>query len=175
MAGLISMGMRHVVGCLLIAACAREPMMNEANSSIRETIERYHDGVNHRRPAAIAALFAAGGVWEIAPPFEHRFVGRTAIEEGISGTIGATEVLVQTCAPIVVDVVDASHATARTSMQEFGRFRDGRSMHVAGTYFDELEKEADGVWRFTRRRFVASYADELPVPGKALSPSPSWK
>ncbi len=143
--------------------------MNEDKSTIREVIERYHDGVNRRRPNDIAALFTAGGVWEVAPPFDRRLVGRDAIEEGLTGTIGATEVLVQSIGPVVVELVDARHAVARTSMQEFGRLRDGTSMHVAGTYFDALEK--NGTWRFTHRRFVASYADDLPVPGKALLPT----
>lgn len=138
--------------------------------AIRDTIERFHDGVNRRSPADIAPLFVEDGVWEVAPPFEHRYQGRAAIEKGITGTIGDTEVLVQSCGPVVIDVVDATHATARTSMQEFGRFHDGRAMHVAGTYHDELVKQPDGKWRFVHRRFVAHYADELPVPGKVLGP-----
>ncbi|NNC02188.1 hypothetical protein HJC10_04885 [Corallococcus exiguus] len=50
-------------------------------------------------------------------------------------------------------------------MQEWGRFEDGSSMRVAGTYFDELVNTGDGRWRFTHRRFVAHYADTEPVPG----------
>jgi hypothetical protein len=78
--------------------------------SVRQTIERFHDAVNSRRPSEIAVLFADGGVWEVAPPFERRFEGRTAIEAGITGSIGATDVVVQTCGPIVIEFVDAAHA-----------------------------------------------------------------
>ncbi|WP_169796722.1 nuclear transport factor 2 family protein [Chondromyces crocatus] len=142
-----------------------------STTAVRDTIERFHDAVNQRRADVIATLFAEKGVWEVAPPYGLRFAGRSAIEAGITGTLDATEVLVQSCGPIVVEFVDATHATARTSMQEFGRLRDGTSMHVAGTYHDALERQDDGAWRFVHRRFVAHYADDLPVPGRALFPS----
>jgi hypothetical protein len=151
-----------------LLGCASEDRTMHDKLATRDTIERVHDAVNQHRPDAIAALFTARGVWEVAPPFEHRYEGRSAIEAGVSGTIGATEILVQSCGPVVVDLVDETHATARTSMQEFGRFHNRESMHVTGTYYDELEREADGVWRFVHRRFVAHYADKLPVPGRAL-------
>ncbi|NRD43550.1 nuclear transport factor 2 family protein [Corallococcus exiguus] len=138
--------------------------MNDT-SEIRETIERFHDAVNQRNPQAIGGLFTADGVWEVAPPFEHRFIGPEAIAAGLAGTIGRTVVLVQTCAPIVIERIDARYAKARTSMQEWGRFEDGSSMRVAGTYFDELVNTGDGRWRFTHRCFVAHYADTEPVPG----------
>ncbi|RKI01219.1 hypothetical protein D7Y04_11750 [Corallococcus sp. AB038B] len=66
---------------------------------------------------------------------------------------------------IQIERIDARHAKARTSMQEWGRFEDGSSMRVAGTYFNELVNTGDGRWRFTHRRFVAHYADTEPVPG----------
>ncbi|MBJ6765060.1 nuclear transport factor 2 family protein [Myxococcaceae bacterium JPH2] len=138
---------------------------------VRETIERFHDAVNRRDTARCAALFAERGVWEVSPPFTHRFEGRAAIEQGITGTIGATVFLIQSTGPIVVDLVGEKRATARTSMQEFGRFVDGGSMRVAGTYHDELEKQDDGTWRFVHRRFVVSYHDDSPFPGVALHPS----
>ncbi|WP_342379333.1 nuclear transport factor 2 family protein [Myxococcus stipitatus] len=138
---------------------------------VRETIERFHDAVNQRDAVRCAALFADRGVWEVAPPFSFRFEGRAEIEKGITGTLGATVFLVQTTGPIVVDLAGAKRATARTSMQEFGRFVDGTGMRVAGTYHDELEKQEDGTWRFLHRRFVASYHDDSPIPGVALSPS----
>lgn len=137
-------------------------------TAVRDTIERFHDAINQRRPADVAALFAEHGVWEIAPPYNLRFEGVAAIEKGVTGTIGATEVLVQACGPVVIDFRDADHATARTSMQEFGRFHDGSAMHVAGTYHDELVRQPDGAWRFVHRRLVPHYADDLPVPGKIL-------
>src|SRR5687768_15218665 len=132
----------------MFAGCARETPMTQEKTAIRDTIERFHDAVNRRKPAEVAALFVDTSVWEVAPPFEHAFRGRTEIETGITGTIGATEVLVQSCGPIVIDLVDATHAKARTSMQELGRFKTGASMHVAGTYHDELERQPSGEWRF---------------------------
>ncbi|NBD12360.1 nuclear transport factor 2 family protein [Corallococcus silvisoli] len=132
---------------------------------VREVIERFHDAVNHRDFAVIEALFASEGVWEVAPPFEHRIEGATNIAAGVAESVGKLEFLVQTCSPIVVDLTDATHASARTSMQELGRFKGGGSMRVAGTYFDTLRKDG-GVWRFTHRVFRPRYADAPPLTGQ---------
>ncbi|MBU8900687.1 nuclear transport factor 2 family protein [Corallococcus sp. M34] len=138
---------------------------------VRETIERFHDAVNRRDAARCAELFGAQGVWEVAPPFEHRFEGRAAIEKGITGTLGATVFLVQSTGPIVVDLVSEKRAKARTSLQEFGRFVDGASMRATGTYYDELERQDDGTWRFLHRRFEVSYHEDSPLPGVVLHPA----
>lgn len=138
---------------------------------IRELIERAHDAVNHRDFEALGALYTEDGVWEVAPPFNRHFIGPRDISAGIAESVGRLEVLVQSCSSIVIDLQDATHATARTSMAEFGRFRDGKSMNVAGTYFETLRK-VDGKWRFAHRVFRVRYADDLPVPGQVFENRP---
>lgn len=131
---------------------------------IREVIERFHDAVNQRDFASIGALFAADGVWEVAAPFDRRLEG-PGIAAGVAENVGRLEFLVQTCSPIVIELLDAANATARTSMQEWGRFKDGTSMRVAGTYFDTLRKDG-GAWRFVHRVFHARYADDAVLTGQ---------
>ncbi|MFT4267129.1 MAG: nuclear transport factor 2 family protein [Xenophilus sp.] len=142
------------------------PQPTEDRLQIRELIERFHDAVNHGEPERLGLLFAPDAIWEVAPPFQHRFEGPENIVAGISETVGKLDFLFQTCSPIVIDL-QGNVATARTSMQEFGRFKDGGAMRVAGTYFDAFQKKA-GVWRFTRRTFRARYADDAPLPGTVV-------
>ncbi|AKU94088.1 hypothetical protein AKJ09_00752 [Labilithrix luteola] len=156
---------------LLLTHCAPPPknlpMSDTADrSEIRDLVERFHDAVNHRDFTVLRGLFTNDGVWEVAPPFEHRFVGPVAIEAGIGESVGRLEFLVQSCSPSVVDI-RGEQASGRTSMQEFGRFRDGSSMRVAGTYFDTFRK-VEGRWRFTHRVFRARYADDTPLPGRVF-------
>ncbi|MFB1484920.1 nuclear transport factor 2 family protein [Corallococcus sp. RDP092CA] len=133
--------------------------------AVREVIERFHDAVNHRDFAAIEPLFAADGVWVVAPPFDRHIEGAANIASGVAESVGKLELLIQTCSPIIVDLTDETHATVRTSMQEVGRFKGGGSMRVAGTYFDTLHKDG-GVWRFTHRVFRPRYADAPPLTGQ---------
>lgn len=139
----------------------------EDRLQIRELVERFHDAVNHRDFAVLGSLFTDDGVWEVAPPFASRFEGPAAITAGITESVSRLEVLVQTCSPIAIDLVDASTATARTSMQELGRFEDGSTMRVAGTYFDSF-RNVGGEWRFSRRVFRARYADAPPLDGRVF-------
>jgi ketosteroid isomerase-like protein len=144
----------------------------EDRLAIRELVERFHDAVNHRDFATLGLLFTDDAVWEVAPPFDRRFAGPANIVAGVSESVGRLEFLVQSCSPIVVELQDAAHATARTSMQEFGRFRDGTSMRVAGTYFDAFRK-ADGTWRFSHRIFRARYAEDTPLAGRIFEDAPT--
>lgn len=134
---------------------------------IRDLVERFHDAVNHRDFHVVRGLFTVDAVWEVAPPFDRRFVGPEAIEAGIGESVGRLEFLVQTCSPSVVDI-QGDEARGRTSMQEFGRFRDGASMRVAGTYFDTFRK-VDGRWRFSHRIFRARYADDTALGGRLVT------
>lgn len=141
------------------------PMSADPRVDIRDLIERFHDAVNHRDYGVFAGLFAEDAVWEVAPPFELRYEGKAAITEGVTGSVEKLEFLIQSCSAIAIRIEDGTNASARTSMQEFGRFRDGNSMRVAGTYFDRFRKDEQGRWHFVHRLFRAQYAENTPLTG----------
>jgi len=139
----------------------------EDRLEIRELIERFHDAINHRNFAAIGELFTDDGVWEIVTPLPLRFQGRANVVSGIAENVGQLEFLFQACSPIVIELKDETHAIARTSIQEFGRVKDGPSMRIVATYFDRFQK-VEGVWRISERVFRARYVDQPELSGQIL-------
>jgi len=62
--------------------------------------------------------------------------------------------------------LEGDTATGRTYIQEFGRFRDGRSQLNYSIYHDRYQRTLDG-WKFAERVFEVRYFDTTPLPGSA--------
>ena len=134
--------------------------------AIRDLIDRYNDAVNHRDWAALRETFTEDAIWEVAAPVNLRFQGAGEIAGGIRGSVGRQEFLVQSSSAIVIEQTTSELASARSTMIEMGRPKEGGpGMHAAGTYYDELAK-VNGKWRFKHRIFRVRYMDEIAVPGK---------
>lgn len=145
--------------------------------AIRSLLDRYTDGVNRRDWAAVERVFAADGVWDCggpnAGPMAFRFEGAKSVAQGIGGMVGATPLVIQSNhAPVIH--VDGSRATATSTVNEIV-LTPGATQGTAiwGMYFDEIEKQADGEWRFKLRKFRFAWVDGGANAGQILAQPPS--
>jgi hypothetical protein len=144
------------------------PMSDDARAwedrvAIEQLIYRYSDAVTRADYEQMATVFAADAVWE-SPILEMHFeTAREFIDFQIEGST-ALDVLIQTAANPLIDLVGPDRATATTNIREIIRgtyTTDGvwgpagaeSNVDQYGIYFDEVKK-FDGAWKLTRRLFV---------------------
>ncbi len=131
--------------------------------AIQQLIYRYSDAVTRADYEQMATVFATDAVWE-SPILEMHFESaREFIDFQIEGST-ALDVLIQTAANPVIDLLAPDRATATTNVREIIRGTytvDGvwgpagaeSNVDQYGIYFDDVKK-FDGAWKFTRRVFV---------------------
>jgi ketosteroid isomerase-like protein len=140
--------------------------------AIRSLVDRYTDAVNREDYSALPALFAFDAVWETSGgPIELRFEGRDAVVGALQGMLSSLDFLVQGNSAVVVELA-GDRARTRVSLSEIGRDKLGKGINNRGMYFDDLQKEVDGQWRFVRRAFRFRYAEMTPVTGQVFSIEP---
>jgi hypothetical protein len=111
----------------------------------------------------------------LTPSSSRPSAGAKAILESLSESVGKTVVLIQTVASSVVEVHEATQASART---KFGRFKPnesvawskadkGTGIDAAATYSDQFVKTSAG-WRFARRTFYLRYQNDDALPGRCF-------
>jgi hypothetical protein len=156
------------------AAEARSPNVDVVDIAaanrlaLRELVDRYHAAINQRDFSLLAEVFAPDAVWEALAPVNLHFEGHDAVMSGLRQSVGRQEVLVQSCSGVVVTLRDATTASIRSTLMEFGRERDGGAgWEVVGFYDDEARKDED-TWHFTRRTLRVRYMGKRDVPGKVL-------
>ena len=120
-----------------------------------------------RDPDRFAALFTPDGVWRM-PHIDVALVGPDEIRAWIGRAWPFWEYFVQTVHPGTIRL-DGDTASGRSYVEEFGRFRDGRSHRNYAIYHDRYRRTPDG-WRFTERAYEIRYADSTPLAG---SPDPA--
>jgi uncharacterized protein (TIGR02246 family) len=135
----------------------------EDRDAIQQLIYRYSDAVTRADYEQMATVFAPDAVWESPILGMHFESAREFIDFQIEGST-ALDVLIQTAAGPVVDLLGPERATATTNIREIIRGTttvDGvwgpagteNNFDQYGMYFDEVHK-IDGAWKFTRRFFV---------------------
>jgi ketosteroid isomerase-like protein len=135
----------------------------EDRDAIQQLIYRYTDAVMRADYEQMATVFADDAVWE-SPILEMRFTSaREFIDFQIEGST-SLDVLIQTAANPVIDLVGPDRATASTNIHEIVRGTNasdgvfgpaGAEINIDqyGIYFDEVAK-FDNTWKFVRRVFV---------------------
>lgn len=116
--------------------------------AIRGLADRYSDAANRANPADMAAVYVEDA--QLVALDQPAVVGRAAIEKVFAYTIGLMEFMNQICSGAVIDV-DGDCATARWTVTEFSKRRNGEKLEIfLGTYQDDLVRTPEG-WRFARR------------------------
>jgi uncharacterized protein (TIGR02246 family) len=120
--------------------------------AIRNLVHRYADAASRRDPQAVASTFTNDGEWH-APELGHH-KGHDAMVTFFTAMLGGWNVFLQglQSGVVVLDAVDADHATGRWFVQEVGQRAEGTNLTIAGVYHDEYRREA-GVWLMMRRRY----------------------
>jgi len=120
-------------------------------------VDTYIDALNHRDWDRFGAVLAEDLVWSCGAPFDARVESRAAMLE-IVKTHQETvyDFVFQMGHGVVVHELEGDRARVRHTLQEFSS-----DFMMIGLYYDELRKEADGVWRFTRRDFRTTYFESV--------------
>ena len=115
--------------------------------------------------AHFASLVTPDGAWRI-PDVNVHFESREEIRTGVERLQEKHwEFSVQNTHPGIIRP-EGDTASGRTYIQEFGRFRDGRSQLNYSIYQDRYQRTIDG-WKFAERVFEVRYFDTTPLPGSA--------
>jgi hypothetical protein len=141
------------------------PKRQHDRLAIRELIDRSSDLINHQEWTALMDLFTSNIVWERLPPTPWKVEGRDAVHAFLTNNANSLDVLLYTVAATSIDVRDAQHASARSTMSELIRFKTGAALHVVGSYSDDFVKTNDG-WRFSKRTIRARYEEDVAAPSR---------
>jgi hypothetical protein len=150
-------------------------------AAIQDLIYSYSDAVTRADYAQMATVFADDAVWESPMLGMHFDSARDFIQFQIDGST-ALEVLIQTAANPVIDLLGSDRATATTNIREIIRGTTtndsaygptGMEMNVDqyGVYFDEISK-IDEAWKFSRRAFVPILIASGAVVGDVVTTRP---
>lgn len=133
------------------------PILANDEMAIRQLMARYCFNLDNREFRELAALFTADGVWETS-----------------YGTAKGPAEIEALLAKLVPVEPRRRHFLSNLIVEEDGRVvrcvsyylvfleaSDGPRPAVAGTYFDEVEEGADGVWRFRRRRLQQDIVGDM--------------
>ena len=145
--------------------------------AIRSLLDRYTDGLNRRDWTAVEKVFATDGVWDAGGPkmgpMAFRFEGAANVARGIAGLVDPLQLLIQSNhAPVIH--VNGDRATATSTINEMV-LAPGATQRTTiwGMYFDEVEKQADGEWRFRQRKFRYAWVDAAGNGGQVISQPPT--
>src|SRR5256885_11068571 len=129
--------------------------------AIRERIDLYIDLLNHRDWANYGDTLTEDAVWSCSAPFNQRIESRAAMVEMVS-TVQQYQYgfVFQMGHGVVIDEIKGNRARSHHTLHIVSDH-----MCYLGIYYDELLKQADGIWRFKRRDFQITYFDDKPLPG----------
>ncbi len=138
----------------------------EDELAIRTLAARFSDCANERDFEGFADLWSARGVWEIGPPSPACAEGVDAITEMLRRRLSAHSMFIHMTHSGVIQL-QGDTARARFVERELGRCRRGYYENLA-VHEDELRREADGKWRFSRRVYHYRYLDDSAFGGQVL-------
>lgn len=148
--------------------------------AIRSLTERYTDAVNQRDWPALRDCRSADATWDLGAPVNLTKTGIDAILAEAQHAVEAMDLFVQmTHAGVILHLGDDT-AQARWTLNEIGRIKpDQRAllggvdgMNILATYTDDLVREADGRWRFSRRTYRVALFDGHAPAGDVVTPAP---
>ena len=141
--------------------------------AIREKIDLYIDLLNHRDWARYEDTLSEDFVWTCSAPANQRIESRKAMMDMVT-TYQQYQFgfVFQMGHGVVIDEIKGNRARSHHTLHIIS----DRDCYM-GIYYDELVKEADGIWRFKRRDFQITYHDKKPLPGKIYRtlPDPGYK
>ncbi|HVM52525.1 MAG TPA: nuclear transport factor 2 family protein [Acidimicrobiales bacterium] len=117
--------------------------------------------VDGGRAAAVADLFTVDGVWSSGG---NRLEGREAIRAAFTRRQESDRTSRHVCTNLLVDVIDADHATGLVYLTLYRHDGSGRGVpepDLVGEYRDRFARTPEG-WRFTER--IATMAFERTPP-----------
>lgn len=133
---------------------------HQARESIRRLLSLYCDSVARRDADAVGLLFTEDARVRIAGGAER--IGRSAIVEGLRGTISQFGFLHQKCDTGLIDVAGDT-ARSRIGVMEMNQASGASEFNmIFGVYEDEYRLTGEG-WRFARRDFTFQYRAILPA------------
>jgi ketosteroid isomerase-like protein len=138
---------------------------------LRTLGERFADTANRRDFDGFVDLWTDNGVWEIGPPINVSFAGRTEIRAGIEGMLGRWDFFVQL--PTAFDVrIRDDNAIAYWTVHEVARTKDAsQGNDNLSLYLDDYVR-VGGRWLFQRRRYRTIYSDAKPLAGQVFHLAP---
>lgn len=120
-------------------------MMNEA---IRSLAVRYTAAANRRDYKAAASVYADDAV---LAAFGSEIRGRERIEAAFEALFPTLDFIHQQCVAETIEI-EGDLARATWSVTEYNRrIGDDKMALFLGRYTDEMQRQPDGNWRFTRR------------------------
>jgi hypothetical protein len=106
-------------------------------------------------------MMTADVVWERMPPTPWTLDGLSAVHAFLTANTGKLDILHYAVSGTAIDVIDDTHAAARSTMSELIRIREtGAALRVVGTYTDRFQRVA-GVWLFSRRTIVPRFEQDV--------------
>jgi hypothetical protein len=125
-------------------------------AEVRDLLERSSDAINHQDWARLATMMTDDVVWERRPPLPWTLTGLQAVRAFLAKNLTKLVILHYDISSSAVELVDATHATCRSTMNELIHLHESKTvLRVIGTYDDEFTK-SEGTWQFTRRTMVPS-------------------
>ncbi len=140
----------------------------EDRVAIRELIDRYHSAVNTQNWKFFAELFTPTAAWKALDPINLCFEGHEAIMAGLRKSVLRQEMLVQTCAGVVVNLTAETTGKVTSTLIEFGREIDGGQRWSAVAFYDDEVRKQHGAWRFQRRTLQVRYLGSPDLSGAVL-------
>jgi hypothetical protein len=132
-----------------------------ARLEIRDLIERSSDAINHQDWPAFSAMMTKDLVWERRAPTPWLLEGHDTVREFLTGNSTKLDILHYVISGCAIEIVDATHASARSTMSELILMRQTAvTLRVVGTYEDRFVKE-DGAWSFARRTITPRYEQDV--------------
>jgi hypothetical protein len=131
--------------------------------AIQDVITRYCDAITRRDWIALKEVFAVEALWEVIGGPAFRYTG-VDIAPGIQRIVESTSTLTQINGPALIDI-NGDHATARSTIYEFGETLDKTSRFEEPGTYDDVLKKIDGKWRFTSRRFTIRHFRSMSITG----------
>ncbi|MEX3014023.1 nuclear transport factor 2 family protein [Gymnodinialimonas hymeniacidonis] len=133
---------------------------------IRGLASLFADAANRVDADQFASLWLEDSVWQIGPPIDKTFEGRSEIVQAFKGLLlKQWEFFVQMPNAHVINI-EANQATARSYVNEIARAKDGTTNFNLAVYFDELVRDEEK-WKFKRRDYRVLYQDSSPIKGIA--------
>ena len=146
-----------------------DPVADEL--AVRRLVDTYCDAVNRRNAEDWAKVWTEDAEWHL---FGRPVEGRDAVVETWKGAMGLFPFVVQLIHAVVV-TLDGDRARARVYLSELAHTQKEEKLLTVGVYHDDCVREADGAWRFRRRRFDVLYQGTPDLEGRtAPVPEDGW-
>jgi ketosteroid isomerase-like protein len=138
------------------------------DADIHNLIGRYCDAVLRADIVEFESTWSSDARWLI--PGDGIITGRDAITETFKKLRPAYRQCVQEVLNGTIAYEDGDSATARWQIRERQWHEDGTVTELIGVYHDVMNRDLDGVLRFTQRDFELIYSGPIDGTGRVRAP-----